>query len=301
MGLFGTQGVAVDPLYRQLSQHPTLSAQRSFIDGLYARYLPYKDDNFETAFASECLAHFWEMYLACALCDAGFQLLSRKDLPKGGPDLCVESAGQRIWIEAVTITSGSGADRIVAPTYEELGPAHIVPDPGIVLRFCSAIRDKYCGHLVHLVKQYARPNEPFLIAVNSARLPVEYSENSDDLPYAIKAVLPLGEYSVRVEKSTKKVIHEGYEYRSSIAKLSGSVVPTTSFLDCAFSLISGLLFANVHPLETKRATPIHFSLLHHLSPQNPLPRHWLGFGEEWTIEKQEAIHLLHRERIIPAT
>jgi type I restriction enzyme S subunit len=301
MGLFETRSDAIDPLFGQLRDNPRFAKQRSFIEQRHAQFAPYKDGNFDSAFASACIPRFWEMFLACALLNAGFKLVSRKDLPQGGPDLCIENDNSRIWIEAITVTSGAGPDKIEIPTYEEDGPAHIVPDPQIVLRFCSAIRDKYCNHLGHLAKHIVPPDEPLIIAVNSAGLPVEYWPDSQDLPYAVEAVLPLGEYSVTISKSTRDVIEEGHQFRARIEKLSGSVVPTTSFLDCTFSLISGLLFANVHPLYSTILTSNSFSVLHHFSPLNPLPGRWLGSGEEWTIEKQEGGYYLHRERIAPAT
>jgi hypothetical protein len=62
-------------LYTAHLEHGTKTGVRQRIEDLWARYYPYCPD---PHFLSDAREHFvqrtWEMYLACALLDAGFGL-----------------------------------------------------------------------------------------------------------------------------------------------------------------------------------------------------------------------------------
>jgi len=231
----------------------------------------------------------WEMYLGCSLLNRGFTLKSRKDLGKAGPDLCVSENGTRIWIEAVTITAGTGPDAIASLSDRENDTFHPVPEEKIVLRFCSAIRDKYCIYLRHLATGIVRPDEPFLIAISGAGpgVPIEYWAAGPEIPYAIQAVLPIGQYTVTLDRRTHKVVREGHAHRAYIIKLSGSMVPTNSFLDCTFSLISGLLFSNTHLIFSNELRLGKLALLHNSEPLHPINEGWFGAELEWKLRKDK--------------
>ena len=226
--------------------------------------------------------------------------MPREYLPEGGPDFCIEEDGSRVWIEAVTINTGTGRDSVAPMKYEPEGPAHPVPNDQIVLRYCSAIRDKHCNHLRHLSKGLVQANEPFIIAINGVGIPIEYWAAMPDIPFAIQSVLPLGQYSITFDTSTKKVIREGPEHRTNILKLSGSVVPTNVFMDCTFSLISGLIFSDIHPFYCKNARLSSLSLLHNCEPLHALKEGWLKSGIEWRLKKEQDNYILEPRRIIPA-
>src|SRR5690242_5810593 len=76
---------AAGELYTAHLEHGTKTGVRQRIEELWARYSPYCPD---THFLSDARVHFvqrtWEMYLACALMDAGFGL---ERPPPKGPDI----------------------------------------------------------------------------------------------------------------------------------------------------------------------------------------------------------------------
>jgi type I restriction enzyme S subunit len=286
-----------DSAFAQLRDDPNLADQRKFINRLFNdKYEPYADKDFISRFSMECLSRFWELYLGCTLLDRGFQLVLRENLPKEGPDFCIEQNGSRLWIEAVVPTIGSGADSL--PLKEEPPPDRfqIVPQDQIILRYCSAIKDKHCAHLRHLKNGVVKADDRFIIAINGAGIPIQFSD-AGEVPYVIRAVLPFGQYSVIVDKATKQVVKAGFKHRNVIIKSSGSPVQTNIFLDCTFSFISGLLFANAHPFSAKTLEAASFSLLHHYSPLRPLPQGWFGCGIEWQLRIDGENYVLHPRRI----
>jgi len=243
------------------------------------------------------------MYLGCALVQNGFTIVERENRPskKAGPDFCIIQKGTRVWIEAVTANIGTGDDsRAIA----EEPPSDLfqqVPEDQIVLRFCSAIKDKYCNHLKHIQQGFVSADEPFLIAVNGGGIPVQFQDSliAGEVPYAVRAVLPFGHYSVTFEVQTQRVLREGFEHQAYIPKLSGSRVDTTNFLDCTHGLASALLFSNVHPLDCSSVSLRDLSTLHNPTSLNKLQDGWLGSGTEWKLETTNEMYILHRHRVVP--
>jgi type I restriction enzyme S subunit len=280
-----------DPTFTQLRDDPNLAEQRAFINRLFNDHFePYADEHFVSNFPLECLSRFWELYLGCALRDRGFKLVSRENRSAaGGPDFCIEQNGSHLWIEAVVPNIGSGLDSL--PLKEVQPPDRLQPDPEdqIILRYCSAIRDKYCGHLRHLNQGLVSARDPFIIAINGAGIPFKFWDDSSflgEIPYAVRAVLPVGRPFVVLSATPKQVVKEGFEHQPFIVKLSGSRVPKDIFLDCTFSMISGLLFVNSHPFSCTALEVGNFSLLHNYLAFNKVPEGWLGSGIEWRLKPE---------------
>ncbi len=129
-------------LYAAHLEHGTKTGVRERIEELWARYRPYCPD---AHFLSDARKHFvqrtWEMYLACALMDVGFEL-SRP--PPKGPDILTTLDGSRLWIEAVAPTAGDGPDavpgrekrgRMVGRVWSGSPPS----DESLILRCASAL------------------------------------------------------------------------------------------------------------------------------------------------------------------
>ncbi|MFH0992644.1 MAG: hypothetical protein V1799_21820 [bacterium] len=291
-----------DSIYVQLRDNSNLAKQRSFINRLYNdQFQPYADRDFDCSFPQKCISHFWEMYLGCALLNSGFTLVPKNARPSSGPDFCIAQEKSHVWIEAVTPEIGKGPDSLKDVNNPMTHSFNVIPDDQIVLRFCSAIRDKYCNHLRHLSKGLVPPNDPFLIAINGAGLPIQYSGTNllGSLPYVIQAVLPLGQDSIILDVNTKQVIYEGPKGRSQIVKKSGALVPTNIFLDCTYGFISALIFSNSHPLFTSSVELGSLSLLHNHSQLNILPHGWLVCGTEWWLEETEALYTLFSKTLNP--
>jgi hypothetical protein len=288
MKLFDQQPKSTDFVFTQLRDNPELARQRGFIEDLYSQFEPYGDRNFAVEFAKHCLSRCWEIFLGCTLLQSGFPLIPRTSLPAGGPDICVKKGSSRLWIEAVVPQIGTGDDSAPLVNAIQSGVAQLFPENEIVLRFCSAIRDKFQRHEEHIRKGLAKQSEPFLIAVNGAALG-DLPTFPDDVPYAIQAVLPFGPYSITFDPITKKTLGQGFQYKAEIPKKSGSTVPTNIFLDLNYALISGLIFSNINPFNYKRVGFHEMSLLNNYLPTNPLERGLFPSIREFIIAKGDTV------------
>lgn len=285
MTLFEKSITSDDSTYLELRENPNLAEQRSCISKMYSAFEPYADANFMEEFPKHCLSRFWEMYLGSAILGAGCKLVPRKSRNSGGPDLCIELNSRLVWVEATLPNIGTGpdSDPLKIPLSTEI--AQVVPEDEIILRFCSAIKDKHSQHLDHISKGLVHADEPFLVAVNGAGLG-HLPHMIGDVPYAVRAVLPFGPYTMTFDPKTKKTLSEGFRYRVSIAKKSGSLVSTNMFLDPSFKLISGMFYSNINPFFCKSARLQDIPLLHNYSPSNPVIQGSLCPEAELYIERE---------------
>ena len=66
--------------------HPGLRpSDLDYIERLWSQFRQYADRQFEVEFIADLQGRFWEMYLGCALLDAGHALVPADDRPAEGP------------------------------------------------------------------------------------------------------------------------------------------------------------------------------------------------------------------------
>jgi len=253
--------------------------ERDILERLWARFEPYADANFKTAIASEFQSHFWEMYLAVTLLDLGFELHPRTELGDKGPDICISSAETNIWIEAIACGISPNDD---AESENESEPV----DEQVILRYTSAIAEKFRQYREYLNTGILSSSEPYLIAINGSRVPFSLPvDNSyDKIPDIIKAVMPYGDYTEVVDRDTMKTLKTGYSYRAEIVKPSGNKVATNIFLSQEYAGISAILFSNIDisNLPDKDGNDLLF--FRNPTAINPLPIGWLKAGCEYRLE-----------------
>ena len=127
--------VIVENLLR--STHPVATGARDEIDRMWNWYHQLAEADFPLRFATDPQSKYWEMYLAFALKDVGFQVRREKD----GPDFWIDGKDGRIWIEAIAPEPGDSTkpDCVPEPLVNQVSDT---PVRQIVLRLTSAIRDK---------------------------------------------------------------------------------------------------------------------------------------------------------------
>lgn len=159
------------------------------------------------------------------------------------------------------------------------------PEQEIVLRYCSAVEVKHRKWLGYVASGIVDPNEPFIIAVNGFQIPHQ-SAFRDEIPYPIRAVLPLGPSTVTVDVQSGAVVDEGFQTRWRISKESGVQISTGVFLDGAYAGISGLLFASTDPLRVSKRNVSALTYLHNPTSvgAKALPRAWFRAGTEYWVE-----------------
>ena len=186
---------------------------------MWVRYEPYADPDFVPAFARDPEARSWEMFIACALLDAGKSLQSRTDRPHkngGYPDLCILDGEQRIWIEAIAPGCGDpGEDQIpeIVPLNEG-GRAQLQPIRQIQLRIASALWTKSKKLRSYLSQGIVAETDVCLIAVGGARFDI-YAQGTG-FPLALSTVFPIGSEFVRVERGSLEIVGRGFHSSSAI-------------------------------------------------------------------------------------
>lgn len=270
-----------DAMWKDLQKEPGLKSRRERIEALQTRFLPYADANFISEIRLEFASRFWEMYLGCALLDHGHCLVPRQKRRAAGPDLCINDGGRQIWVEAVAPQRGDGPDSV-----PEEGEAGWVPESQIVLRYRAAVEEKCHQRRRHVRAGLIGAEDPFVIAVNGSRVPHGNNRWADEIPYAIRAVLPLAGSALVLEEGCGAVPQPGFETRWSIEKASGTRISTAVFLDDEYANVSGLIVADVNPLQDNRCETSTLGLLH--NPGAPhgsmLERGWIRGGVEYWVE-----------------
>lgn len=269
---------------RFIRDTPGNKRERDVLEGLWARYEPYADSNFKTAIASDFQSRFWEMYLAVTLLDLGFRLRPRRELGQKGPDICISSAKTNIWIEAIACGASPSDSAELENGFDENGFESI--DESVILRYTSAIDEKFKKYGEYLNKGIVSNSEPFLIAVNGSRVPFSLPDNNppDMIPNIIKAVMPFGDYVIVVDRDSNQIVKDGYSYRSEIIKLSGNTVPTNIFLSQKYLGISGILFSNIDISDLPEKYGEDLLFFRNPTAVNPLPTDWLKRGMEYRLE-----------------
>ncbi len=263
-----------DAVYINIRDLKKYGDVREFVERLWAIYYRYGDRHFLSEIGHTFDQRFWEMYLGCVLIDNGIEIQRREE----GPDFLLKTNDLQIWIEAVTPTAGDGRDMV--DEIPEMDAA-LVPEDNIVLRFRSAIEDKYTQLLSFAAKGIIGSDDICIIALNGRGIPLAFLSNDDEIPNIIKSVLPFGNLRYEFDISTKKIIRAYYAHRSVISKQSGSEVSTDVFLDDHYAGISAILYSDANAANHPATIGSEFILIHNPTAKNPLRRGHFKFGIEF--------------------
>jgi type I restriction enzyme S subunit len=248
--LFPTGKPAPDQTYLAIrdSHDPYYVAAREWTDRLWQDYSPYADVEFSTEIRNSFAARFWEMYLACTL--LALDLPIRKIRP--GPDVLLEFADRRTWLEARAPTAGDQSlpDSVPPIRYDRPQP---VPHDQIILRLTGAIRDKYMVDYPHYREQgIVGEGDSYVVAINACRIPFAFAE--DNPPRILKAVLPIGCQQITVDLATGESKADTFVPRNLIGKNQGEGVNTDLFLSEDHRALSAVLYSRADALKWKNYT-----------------------------------------------
>jgi type I restriction enzyme S subunit len=262
-------------------EFPLVVEARQFVERLWAQCAPYLDSDLPVAARHDFQQRFWELYLTHVLLENGVALIARNQwrVRRKGPDLLASDGGT--WIEAVLASPGTGADAVQEP---EPGKAGWVPTDAIKLRLLNAIDAKLCQYKKYQRDGIVRAGDRYVIAVGTAA--IYLARLGQTIPYIVCAVLPFGPEQVHIDRESLEIVGESFAYQPTIAKQSGTEVPTTLFQDAQSAPISALLYAWTDE-GNRAAVPGHeFVTIHNPLAANPLPRGFFPFGREYWFEDQ---------------
>lgn len=253
-------------------------AARELCEELWPVFEPLADPHFINQLQIDFNSRFWEMDLTCMLIRAGFQI----SCPKPGPDICIEEADSKIWIEAIAPNLGTGLNEV--PGYRmDSTIAQDVPEEEILLRYCSALSSKNDVYRSYIEKEIVRPGEAYIVAVNSCRIP--FSRTDYDPPRITRSLFPIGQEYVTLDGVSGKVVDSGFHFRGSIVNANNADVPTDNFINEKYRGVSAVLFSNTDCCNRPDQDGRDFVLVHNPNAINQIPEGFIKLGREYVAER----------------
>lgn len=223
---------------------------------MWEKYAPYADRNFISSLRSDFHARFWEMLLCTELLAAGFVVVKESD---AGPEFYVTVNGKRVWIEAVSPKAGDGPDAVPPIEY---GPnaAGTVPIDQIVLRITSALREKLSHYQRARAADRISPEDGYIICINPSQVP--YAKFGTEPSYPSRALYGVGNLTLSIDRSSRKVMDQFNAYTPEIIKKSGSSVPTSPFFGLGDTTCSAVIYSAMDFFNIDRYRGNDFGVYH---------------------------------------
>jgi hypothetical protein len=281
MDLFSCPGK--DPLYELLrtSTHPVNEQGRRCCELLWADFHSVAEPRFVESFREDVFARFWEMYLGVTMLKRGHELICTGH----GPDLGFDFEGQRIWIEAVTLTPGQDGAPDRVPEFAASGTFSYSPERQMLLRYLNAIDEKLRRKYARWVEQeIVHPQDAYVIAINGSNIDMDLLDSFP--PRLAQAALPLGSaYAIfsGASETTTAETDWGLNPQVAIKKLSGSDVPTAVFLSDEGKAIGALLRSSARPWAAPADYGSDFEFIRNPWAFSPLPATLILPGHEYVV------------------
>ncbi len=240
-----------------------------FCESLWRKFNIYADNHFLSQIKRNFYNRYWEMYLTVTILEWGYTIESNSE----GPDVLIKNKMNKIWIEAVT--SGNGDTKDSVPKVK-MNITQVIPEEQMILRLRNSIEEKSKVYKKYIKDLIIEDKEPFVIALNGAKLNFM---TDDDIPYILKALLPIGNYYSNFKNETLSI-----GFRDKIVKKNGAEISTNIFFDDKYKHISAILYSNVNAYDFDKDLGSDFILIHNPKAINPLPIDILKKGKIITID-----------------
>ena len=290
---FFVNGDAVCQVYKNVRDMDKLRDERNEIEELWQGFRRLAEPNFLDNAKHFLYAPLWEMELWEVLESLGF---SAERFGTAGPDFQVTKNGESVLIEATVPQQGTGADKV--PEHRNVSETCIateIPEEKIILRFLNAIAEKYCQVERATKKRAEVRNVPYIIAINSCAIPNAHTPVSEEMPYIVKGVFPIGQLRVAIDRDSGNFAEARYATRENIRKSSGSNVGADIFVNPEYSKISAILYTHQTLLTRSAELSQELLLVHNPCAQNPIPRGYLNVGREFWVE-DDTLHQIDYNR-----
>lgn len=300
-----------DSFFNDVKNDPHYQNHKEFVKSLYEKASSYLDVDFCHKISDNFHDHFWELYLTSCFLEMNFTLMPRLERGKGnidslkknkqndaGPDICIISNNQKIWVEC--IVSKEGEDFYRGKDIPKPNEAVNIPDDQLKLRLLNSFDKKYKTYKKYLQENFVQQDEPFIIAINAALLPSGNKER--EIPRIVRSLLPFGHPLINIDLSLKTLEYE-YQYNESVKKTETTFVKTNSFLNIEYSQISGVIYSCSdilnNPTNVLSSSDIFYDPSHIPNPKdlakslifihnpfatNPLPLGFIQQGREYSVD-----------------
>jgi hypothetical protein len=285
---FFMDGPCEDLGYLNIRDHPNDAEDKRFVEELWSRFHQLADPHFCEQARNHFLERFWEMYLAVALLEHGFNLYRHGD---EGPEFCALVGNSRIWFEAIAPGPGNGPDKVPQLIFSDEFSDDVefseVPTEKILLRFTNALTVKRERYAAALKKGIISDEDSYVLAINSQG--IRHAPYGNSMPYFIQAFLPFGPPTVSIDAKTLEVKDSFYQYRPGVLKLCGENVSTRTFLDKEAAFCSAVLHSGVDCANHPNQLGGEFSILHNPNARRPLDAAVFQWCEQFTFRDDQLL------------
>ena len=235
----------------------------------------------------------WELYLRAVFLDAGLTL---HPTSAEGPDLCIDLGGRRVFIEAVTVGPGTGANRIQHWRDAGATSGALYPIEGLLLRIRSALDDKLAQLRRWQQSGVLPPDAAVMIALNHGLIVDSDLHDEDGVPAFVKAVLPVGELAILIDPYRRGASSEEIRlHRERLRTANGAAVSTRLFFEPESASLSALLVARQLVWNLRWEAERDLLLLHNWRPTSAIARGALPVRTEMWLEGDgDTLHLVRR-------
>ena len=259
---------------------------RESLEAMWAVFEPFADPDFLPAFAHDPDARFWEMFLGYSLLQDGRTLLPAAERGNQGglPDICLLDGDRRVWIEATAPGDGAaGPDQVVRPLpINQGGGLAAAPERQIQLRVTGALYTKSAAFAQYVERGRIASEDVKLIAIGAARFGA-YA--SDDPPSALKAVFPIGDQFVRINRETGEVVEEGFLESWAIERENGAI-DRTAFLTDDYAHVSGIIWSRVG-IGNFNTCQRPVTIIHNPMSLVAMPEGWSAWDREYVARRED--------------
>lgn len=288
MTLWNIDGNDIDVTYRNIQSgtSETEAYIRASLDGMWQVYEPYADPDFRDGFARDPEARFWEMYIAVQLLEAGKMLVpsQKRDRSRGGPDILIQEGNERVWIEAIAPTTGTGLDKVPETIpISEGGGSQNAPTREGQLRFTGALRKKRKILEKYIQLGIVKESDINIIAVGFGRMGAKFNRLNPPIP--ISSLFPFGQKNLVIDKKSMEAVAIEYVFSDEIDRESAAV-SRDGFLTNDNAVVSGIMWSTAGIGNFHRPVrPMVY--LHNPNAHTNLPQKWADWDHEFIMTSKD--------------
>ena len=216
------------------------------------------------------------MYLTASMLEAQLKVQTHKT----GPDVVVEVANRRVWIEATCATSG---DQDKSDSIPHKIPDRVYQEPTeqYVLRIRNSLDVKEKKYRRYIRDGIVGQRDVTIIAINVFQI--------DGLgPYMQshmqRALYGIGDPIITMTRSTREIVGVGHQFETMVQKSSGAEINVLPFCDGSMPHISAVLKSHADMFNLPDKLGDDLVLYPNLACDNRWVPGKLNIGREWIFE-----------------
>lgn len=142
------------------------------------------------------------------------------------------------------------------------------------------------------------PSDGYVIAVNGCQLRSGHFPSLlgiSQFPFAAEAVFSIGPYQLQIDRDTLKVVDSGYKHRQYVKNKNGSLVPTYTFLEPRFNLVSAVWALDLNG-ESAIGNSEPSAVVYNPNASNPISLGFLPADSEYVATQRDDEYILEKRK-----